>query len=265
MLHRLAIAFILILWTGVAQAKTLYVNGGTGSDATTYANNTAIAPWLTLGRAVWGNANRGTPNTGEAAAAGDIVVIADGTYHTTETTGLRYDPVYNPVNEGAWNSGTNVCDSTITFQAATQYGVTLTTPTGGDANPVIGTYLKDCIIWDGFSIDEANAETPNDGGQASLWSSDGSQLINNDFQAMIPIRPPQDFKVVVGSESYGGYPNRSDLTLLSPEWQRLHFKLTLERMGRRSFRYIVKFDRIFRFLGVHFGFPNLNGCRMKRP
>lgn len=164
-----------------ALAKTLYVDAINGNDTVTYINNNEANPWRTLGRAVWGNAARGTPRTSEAAQAGDVVVVASGTYTTTYQSGLRYEPIYNPANQGVWNSSTNTCTSTITFRAATQYAVTLTSPTTGGESPVIGMYRRNCIIWDGFTINEANNLTPGDGGIASIWASNGGQILNSDL------------------------------------------------------------------------------------
>ncbi len=80
----LLISFFLLLgffgFTQSSFAKELYVNGATGSDVTTYASNDAAHPWATLGRALWGNANKSTPNSGQAAQAGDIVLVSAGTY-----------------------------------------------------------------------------------------------------------------------------------------------------------------------------------------
>lgn len=187
-----------------AQAKTLYVNGSTGNDSVTYSDNTETNPWGTVGRAVWGNTDRGSVSPSQAAQPGDEVIIANGTYHTTASTGQRYEPVYNPVNSGAWNSSTNTCTSTITFRAATQYGVTLTTPTSGGENPVIGAYERSCIVWDGFSINAANANTPGDGGVVSFWGVNGGQFINNDFRGTYKVFSPENNHNVVRLERTWG-------------------------------------------------------------
>lgn len=141
----------------------LYVNGATGSDETTKANNTANAPWATIGRAAWGSTDRAAPNASEAAAAGDTVYIAAGTY---SVTGSGSDtPVYNPAN-----SGTD--GNLITFEAVGT--VTLTT-TGADG-AVIGASGVDYIKWKGFTIDEANAPSFGDTGPANLLDTTGSVI-----------------------------------------------------------------------------------------
>jgi len=116
--------FLIILFCGSfgmaqsSEAKNLYVNGATGSDAVTYANNDVNNPWATIGRAAWGNANRATPNASEAAQAGDVVLVGAGTYLTTGTS-IRYDPVLNPVNSGsAGNPITFRAEGLVTIQPA---------------------------------------------------------------------------------------------------------------------------------------------------
>src|SRR5690606_5256223 len=87
-------------------AKELYVDVSNGDDAISYADNNASNPWSSLGRAVWGSMNRGNPNSSQAAQAGDVVIVRAGTYSTNQGTGERYDPIYNPVNNG--RSGTPI-------------------------------------------------------------------------------------------------------------------------------------------------------------
>ncbi|MEF3691538.1 MAG: right-handed parallel beta-helix repeat-containing protein [Candidatus Moraniibacteriota bacterium] len=111
----LFISIICLIFFGIArdsEAKNLYVNNS-GSpaclDSTTYANNNASNPWCTIGRAAWGSTNKATPNTSEAAQAGDFVLVSAGTYLTTGTD-IRYEPALNPVNSGS-------VENPITFQA----------------------------------------------------------------------------------------------------------------------------------------------------
>ncbi len=145
----------LFLFVASADAATLYVNPSTGNDATTKAANTAATPWRTIGRAAWGSTNRNAPVASQAAAAGDTVIIAAGTYNFSGTIGDRWGVVYNPVNEGT--SATNQ----ITFLA--QGNVVLTAPV--TRSPVIGCNGRDHIVWRGrFVLDEASIEiTPDTG------------------------------------------------------------------------------------------------------
>jgi parallel beta-helix repeat protein len=124
---------------------TLYVNSGHGSasDATSKASNSASAPWATIGRAAWGSTNRASPNTSEAAAAGDTVIIVGGvsegspvTYSFSGSVNDRFGVVYNPANEGT-------AGNLIVFQA--QGYVKFAAP--GANSPVIGSNARDYVEW----------------------------------------------------------------------------------------------------------------------
>ncbi len=88
-----------------AEAKTLYVNGATGNDSTTYASNDANNPWQTIARAAWGSTNYLSPNPGQAAQEGDTVLIAAGTYwekgFTVAEGAWRFSVSLNPANSGS--------------------------------------------------------------------------------------------------------------------------------------------------------------------
>lgn len=149
-----------------AEAKMLYVNGGTGNDTLSYAANSASTPWRTIGRAAWGSVNRTSPNSTEAARAGDTVFISAGTYATAGTD-TRYEIAYNPINSGA--SG-----NPITFEAQGTVILTLSSSRG----PVIGSYRKNYITWKGFTINEANAPSHADTGSVVFSDSTGSVAEN---------------------------------------------------------------------------------------
>ncbi|MEQ1794890.1 MAG: right-handed parallel beta-helix repeat-containing protein [Nitrospira sp.] len=148
------------------EAKTLYVNRTTGTDAVSYAANSESAPWQTIGRAAWGSTNRSAPNSGEAARAGDVVRIAAGTYSTAGTDN-RFDPAYNPANSGTPGNP-------IIFQAQGAVTLTLSSSRG----PVIGANAKNYIMWKGFTINEVNATTHADTGSVTILSSTGSSVEN---------------------------------------------------------------------------------------
>ena len=143
----------------VSEAKILCVNGATGNDATTYAaNNGTDVCWQTIGRAAWGSTNRDTPNSSQAAAAGDVVRIAPGVYTTPGRNagsdglggGARFALTYNPVNTGT--SG-----NPIRFECTTIRGCHLR-HTAGTWGPMIGASKegptqRNYIHWSGFVLD----------------------------------------------------------------------------------------------------------------
>ena len=152
----------LVAVTVQASAKDLYVNNsGTPacSDSTTYANNNADSPWCTIGRAAWGSTDQGSPNSGQAATAGDTVYVIAGTY-TAPGTNLRNTPALNPVNTGS--SG-----NPVVFAAQGLVTLTLSSSIG----PVIGCYLRSDVTWRGFYIDENNAPPKADTGPIVVWAS----------------------------------------------------------------------------------------------
>ena len=78
-LHALSLSILLLLSASI-DAKTLYVNGTTGNDATTYESNSASTPWKSIARAAWGSTNYTSPNASQAAKPGDVVLISAGIY-----------------------------------------------------------------------------------------------------------------------------------------------------------------------------------------
>ena len=163
-----ALAFVVI-GAAASDAKTLYVNAATGNDGTTYAANSAAAPWRSISRAAWGGSSRTSPNTSEAARAGDTVLVAPGVYSTNESGSSRNVPVLNPANSGT--SG-----SPIVFQAAA--GGRVEIRSAGYGGPAIGANGRNFIIWDGFYIDEANVNTVSDTGPVVVWSANNVILRN---------------------------------------------------------------------------------------
>lgn len=169
---RVVATLLFVLWASVAGAKNLYVNPGHGSasDATTYINNSASLPWVTVARAAWGSTDWTTQVSGQAAQAGDVVIISGGTYTTSGLTlgdwgnsdSYRFSPLYNPVNSGS-------VGLPITFQAATGTNYTLQ---HSRICPTVGAGAgKHYIIWDGFIVDEANAPKCSSTGVATVISN----------------------------------------------------------------------------------------------
>ena len=138
-----------------ADGKELYVSTN-GSDSVSYADNSATQPWGSLRKAV------------QEARAGDTVLVSSGTYHTTSGGGTRNLPMYNPTNSG-------VSGSPITFRAVGEVILTASSPASG---PIIGTYGKQYIIWDGFTLNEAQIPTRSDTGPVVVWESNNIEIRN---------------------------------------------------------------------------------------
>jgi hypothetical protein len=158
---------LILAFASSSEAKTLYVNGATGNDSTSWADNGPSNPWQTIGRAAWGSANRNSPNANQAAQAGDRVSIAAGTYNSSLSTGQgRYDILYNPVNSGTQaNPITFVAEGTVAVRAPTWGG------------PALGARFVDYIVWFGpFLVDENFIDTEPDTGPVVFNSTTGSGI-----------------------------------------------------------------------------------------
>lgn len=120
----------------VESQRSLYVNAATGNDSVSRANNSATSPWRSIGRAAWGSTSRGTPSPSEAAAAGDTVLIAGGTYAFSGAVTNRFESVYNPANSGSSGSPISfVCTGQCVLEAP-------------QANsPVIGASSRNFVKW----------------------------------------------------------------------------------------------------------------------
>lgn len=161
---KFAFLVTLALAGGLADSKTLYVNSATGNDSVSYAANSQASPWRSLGRALWGSGNRGTPVSGEAARAGDEVLVSGGPF-TAPGTDVRYLPAFNPVNSGT-------AASPITIRAVG----TVELRTDGVISPVIGAMGVNYVHWVGFVIDERYAPPRRDTGPIVVWSATGTVI-----------------------------------------------------------------------------------------
>lgn len=167
----------LLLLTQEMAAKSLYVdvNNTNCSDSTTYNNNTEILPWCSLGRAVWGNSNMNTPSTSQAAQAGDVVLVAEGIYATDNSTNSRFTPIYNPVNNGSSGNPITIQGQGVVFLRA-----------NNGAQPIIGTFERSYIVWDGFVLNETYIEPHSDTGPLVVWNSEFITIRNMQITGQAP-------------------------------------------------------------------------------
>jgi hypothetical protein len=162
--HILSAGCLLVL-ASAAHSKNVYVNSATGNDSTTYAANSESAPFRTLGRALWGNANRDSANTNEAARAGDVVMVSGGPY-TAPSTNERFLPAFNPAN-----SGTSAAPIVIRAVGRVELR------TSGGNGPAMGSYMRNYIHWVGhWYIDEANSPVRADTASTVIWDNTGGLI-----------------------------------------------------------------------------------------
>lgn len=169
-MNRIVPIFLLLaLVSAPAFSKVLYVDASRGDDSVSYAANSADNPWRTIGRAAWGGVNRNSPNSSQAAQAGDTVIVRAGTY-SASGTGSRWGVAYRTANSGR-------AGAPIIFQAEGSVVLTLSSSRG----PVIGASgfdgpRRDYITWRGFTIHEANAPSTPDTGPIVLAGTVGSTI-----------------------------------------------------------------------------------------
>jgi len=180
------IILILIL-ISLGFTKTLYVNGSTGNDATTYANNNSGSPWATIARSMWGSTNRASMVSGEAAQAGDTVIVTAGTYTaagcSNTNTADRWSPVLVPANSGS--SGNEIVFMAETDAAHNSSGLSIIqiTTAGGitGGEPTIGVVSgKNYIEFNGFKIYETTSVN-QDCGIMTLYQGDNVTVKNCEF------------------------------------------------------------------------------------
>lgn len=142
-LWRLLGSLVLIFaWTVNANAANLCVKVG-GNNSTVKASINYIAGneagstcWAAIGRAAWGSTNRSSPDTSQAAAAGDIVYVFGGDYDSSAVISDRFGVLYDPANAGS--SG-----NPIRFVSVGT--VTVTCP--GCLSPVLGSQSTNYVEW----------------------------------------------------------------------------------------------------------------------
>ena len=153
---------------------TLWVDAATGNDSNTYAQVAAgggSVAWATIERAAWGSTTRASPNTSEAAQAGDVVSVAAGTYRMTghpQNNDFKYNVWLNPANSGtSGNEIVFVADGTVDVGF-----------NSGGYGPVFGSFQRDYIVWNGFYADEANCPALAESGAAVLRECSWCRLEN---------------------------------------------------------------------------------------
>lgn len=160
-----------------ADAKTLYVNGATGSDSVSYAANSESAPWRTIGRAVWGSSSYSSPNAAQAAQPGDVVLISQGIYWEgnggdTNASGARFRVILNPANSGT-------ASQPITIRGVGTVEIRII---NGVRGPMIGCANRNYVIWDHLFIDDTYGGSREDTGPVVFHVTTGCQLINSDIR-----------------------------------------------------------------------------------
>ena len=157
---------VLLAWPGVAGAATYSVdkNHPQASDANLGTNESA--PWATIGQAA------------QTMVAGDTVYVKSGIYYQINGSNRRYSPLLNPANSGS--SG-----NPITFAVYPGDSVTITYDPGTtDKGPLIGAYLRNYIVWDGFIIQEVAANHKGDTGPVVIWRADYVTIQNCDIRGV---------------------------------------------------------------------------------
>lgn len=160
-------AAIFLLMPLTTTAKNLYVDAANGVDTVSYVANSAQAPWRSLDRALRGTRRPNPPIASEAAQAGDVVLVAAGRY-TARGTGLRYEPAFNPINDG--NSANPIV---IRAQGRVDLAHDCANACERAASgPVLGTLGRQYIHWFGFHVDENDVTIHPDTGSTVVWNSD---------------------------------------------------------------------------------------------
>lgn len=173
---RRLVALATIVWclsSVPAGARTLYVDAASGSDTVSYAANSAGQPWKTIGRAAWGSASYTSPDPGQAARAGDVVLISAGIYwEDGDPRGGRFAVHLNPINSGT-------AESPITFKGN---GLVFVRMNRGFRGAMIGCAGRDHIVWDTVQIDDYYGGSTSDTGPVVFHDCDHCQIVNSDVK-----------------------------------------------------------------------------------
>lgn len=184
-MRRAGLIAVLLAWCAPPlEAKTLYVNPthASDSDATTWANNSESLPWTTVGRAFWGSTNVNSPDTGQSAQPGDLVLIlaAGSPYASAQafSPADEQQPLYNPAVAGT-------AGNRITFRCVADFAAPTVVSVGGclltasaHQGPVLGVLDRDYITYDGFAFNESQSTSLADTGPVTCVRGDHTQLLN---------------------------------------------------------------------------------------
>jgi hypothetical protein len=169
-----AMVFCTLVAAASAVAKPLYVDGNSGNDSVTYAQNGPANPWRSIGRALWGSTNRSSPNANEAARAGDVVHITCGVYDTTGPNANGFIGIaLSPVNNGT-------AAQPIRIQSVNNQFACIRVRFTSGSGSIIGSANKSYIQWSGFDLNEVDAPWSSAHGHQSApyWLSGDEQGTN---------------------------------------------------------------------------------------
>lgn len=177
----MAVTAVLRYYSEQSALRTLYVNPShpAASDSYDVSEVSSEQPWATLMRAVRGSSDQYSPNSSQAAQAGDLVLTYPGTY-VGEAGGDEFDVTYNPVNQGT-------AANPIRFEAVyhacqlsdtdANRSIIQTVSSGGRGGAAIGANSRNYIIWEGFFLDENDILTAADTGPVVFFGTEGCQCI----------------------------------------------------------------------------------------
>lgn len=136
------------------------------------------------------------------AAAGDIVYFRGGTYYTKRPLAddSRYNPALNPSNDGT-------AGNPITFKAYPGEDVIITYDSAEThRGPLIGSYRRDYITWDGFIVQEVAKNNAQDTGPVVVFGLSRGDvhdvtIINSDIRGVeVTLNPYSDNHNVIRIE-----------------------------------------------------------------
>jgi parallel beta helix pectate lyase-like protein/pectate lyase-like protein len=157
----LCVCLALAVSPSPGRATTYYVDGKDPSASDANPGTSETLPWATIDRA------------SRTMAAGDSTYVKGGTYLVTRGGGAptysaeRYLPALNPAHDGAPGAP-------IVFRAYPGDTVVIQySPDELKRGPLIGSYRKDYIVWDGFTVVETDQNNQQDTGPVVIFGEIG--------------------------------------------------------------------------------------------